>query len=484
MKVTRRFTLALIGGILVVHAASAAVLFVRERRVLESNLSRDARVFGRALGHAVEQAWTSGNEARAMELIRYATEQESHVTLRWVWLDAPPGDPHAPAARAEALAPIGLGRSVVLRLWPAESGETLYTYVPVRAPGRRTGAIEIADPLGDEQDYLRESVVNSVVAALALAAICGGLTAILGFRLIGRPVRRLVEHARAVGRGELGTRLELPARDELGTLAAEMDQMTVSLERARGLLEEETRRRIATVEQLRHADRLTSVGQLASGVAHELGTPLNVIEGHAQLIREDSRAATAHEHAQIITRQCKRMTTIIRQLLDFARRGRSGEDVADAREVARETLRMVEPLLRKQAIEANLEDHGEVLATIGAHQLQQVLVNLVVNAIHAMPTGGELTLKVERRIAANLEDGREAERAVITVEDTGEGMAPETVARVFEPFFTTKDVGEGTGLGLSVAFGIVKDHGGWLEVRSEPGRGSAFTCYLPARGAA
>ncbi|MFH1131114.1 MAG: ATP-binding protein, partial [Pseudomonadota bacterium] len=268
-----------------------------------------------------------------------------------------------------------------------------------------------------------------------------------------------------------------------GMLAQEMNQMTDNLQLARKQLEEETKKRIRAIEQLRHADRLTTVGMLASGIAHELGTPINVIEGHAQLIREDATAGDAiKENTQLITRQCKRMTKIIRQLLDFSRRGTHKDVVADSCEVVRETLRMAEPLMRKQNIEVNFDDDiGEVSVAINFSQLQQVLMNIVINAIHAMPDGGCLTLHVSRCVAANPHTFHEGEYAAIVVTDTGAGMESETAKRIFEPFFTTKDVGEGTGLGLSIAFGIIKDHDGWFEVESELGRGSKFTIFLPLR---
>jgi signal transduction histidine kinase len=316
-----------------------------------------------------------------------------------------------------------------------------------------------------------------------LVALCAALSWLLGVRLIARPAKLVVEQARAIGRGELDQRLHLPARDELGELAAEMNQMCDRLQEARERVEVETQTRIAAVEQLRHADRLKTVGTLASGIAHELGTPINVVEGHAALLREDPTAGpAAKESAEVIGRQCKRMAAIIRQLLDFARRGGPRSMSSDPLEVARQTSSMVAPLARQQGIAVDVDGVADTKLAIAFGALQQVLANLYVNALHAMHEGGTLSVRVEPREAQAPGAAETRDYVALAVRDTGVGMTPETRDRIFEPFFTTKDVGEGTGLGLAVAYAIVEDHGGFIDVESTPGRGSAFTVYLPREG--
>jgi signal transduction histidine kinase len=298
---------------------------------------------------------------------------------------------------------------------------------------------------------------------------------------IGRPVGLLVAYARRVGAGDLSQRLSPRSNDEIGDLAIELSRMCEGLQESRDRAEAEMAERLATVDQLRHADRLATVGTLASGVAHELGTPINVIEGHAQLIQEDRASTEAcKENAEIITRQCKRMAQIIRDLLRFARRSGRRAGAADVAEVARETLRMLEPLRHKRDVTVSVESDGDSAARIESDQMQQVLTNIFVNAIQAMCDGGSLSVRICRdRVAVQGKGQDTAEYLCVRVEDTGTGMDENTKSRIFEPFFTTKDVGDGTGLGLSVAFGIVEDHGGWIDVESEPGRGSVFSIYLP-----
>jgi signal transduction histidine kinase len=478
MRVAHKLTLTLIGGILLVHAGSAWVRVEREVGLFEDDTSRDSKVLGRALRHAVEKTWTTSGEAAAIQLVEHSNTQESHLTIRWVWRDAEPGDTRAPVASRAELARLDHG-SFTAQLGGSEGA--FYTYVPVRVPDGRLGAIEIADAQHDERSYLHRSILIIITATSVLVLLCAALAWVLGDVLIGRPVRMLVEQARRVGRGDLSQRLVPSSRDEMGELAEEMNRMCDGLQEAGARVIAETQARISAIEQLRHADRLKTVGTLASGVAHELGTPINIIDGYAQLIREDRAASErAKEGAEAISKQCKRMTQIIRQLLDFARRGRVDGESTDLRDVARDTLRMLEPLARKRNVSVALaQDDAPAVARIAFGQMQQVLTNIVINGVHAMPNGGTISLGVRCATDPPAESA-DAGYVCVTVADTGTGMDEETRKRIFEPFFTTKDVGEGTGLGLAVVYGIVQDHGGWIDVDSEPGHGSRFSVYLPA----
>jgi len=481
MNVARKFTLALVVGILLVHTGSGMVRVRREMNLFHRDIARDSKVLGRALAHSIERVWATNGERDAMSLLDHANDRESDVSIRWVWLDTPrqtEDDPLLSPAEVDVLL---AGTPVVTRR--DLDVETLYTYVPAVVPTGRPGAIEIIDPLADEHLYLQRSIRNAMIAAVVLVALCATLAWILGERLIGGPVSQLVEQACRVGRGDLSHRIAVRTRDEIGALGVAMNQMCDNLDRARGQVAAETRARMEAIDQLRHADRLKTIGTLASGVAHELGTPLNVIDGHAELIREDSTASEpVREHAVVISRQAKRITGIVRQLLDFARRGEASTATADVRQVARETLRMLEPFAKKRSVSTELvELTSDGLARIDAAELQQVLTNIGINGLQAMTAGGTLALRVERAQAkAPVGGAPERDYLRVRIEDTGTGMCAETAQRVFEPFFTTKDVGDGTGLGLSVAYGIIADRGGWIDVQSEPGRGSCFSVYVPA----
>lgn len=481
MNVARKFTLALVLGILLVHIGSGIVRVRREMDLFQRDIARDSKVLGRALAHSLETVWTTNGERDAMALVEHANDRESDVSIRWIWLDTPPSSEGVPLLTAAEIESLLAGTPVVNR--HKLHVDTVYTYVPVHVPTPRAGAIEIADPLVDEQLYLQRSIRNATIAVFILVALCASLVWVLGTRLIGRPASALVAQAQRVGRGDLGYRILVRTKDEIGALGVAMNQMCDDLEHARAQVAAETSARVEAIDQLRHADRLKTVGTLASGVAHELGTPLNVIDGYAELIRDDAAAPEAvREHAVVISRQAKRIARIVRQLLDFARHGGLRTATSDVRLVARETLGMLEPLARKRSVTTEFtEPTGDSRALIDSDRLQQVLANIGVNGLQAMPAGGRLALRVDRmRARSPIAGSVECDYLRVQIEDTGTGMRAETADRVFEPFFTTKDVGDGTGLGLSVAYGIIADYGGWIDVRSEPGRGSCFSVYVPA----
>jgi signal transduction histidine kinase len=247
------------------------------------------------------------------------------------------------------------------------------------------------------------------------------------------------------------------------------------LDRLRGYVEREARERRLAVDQLRHAERLNLIGKLAAGVAHELGTPINVIAGNAELLdADDVTREMLHVRATRILNQTYRMTRIIQQLLDFGRRSGSGRELVEVGRFVLETAELMRPIVEKLA---RLEVAGtDQVIRVRANRLElgQVVANLVMNGLAAMPDGGLLTIScsIKRRSSG-------APEASISVSDTGTGIPPEDVPRIFDPFFTTKEPGSGTGLGLSVAYGIVRDHDGHIGVDTELGKGSRFTVSLP-----
>jgi two-component system, NtrC family, sensor kinase len=475
MKLVHKLVLGLVAGILFIHAASAILRVQREVALLESDIARDERVLGIAMAIAVERTWSESGERAALDLIEHTDIRKSHLTIRWVPPDAD-GEP------AELIAALERGepRTVLLR---DEDAVRTFTLVDVPDGGR--GAIDITELTADESEYVRGSIRSAVVTTLALIVLSGLIAWWVAAIFVGRPIHRLVDQARRIGAGDLSARVPVLHTDEVGDLSAEMNRMADSLAEAREQAERETKLRLAAVAQLRHADRLTTVGTLAAGIAHELGTPINVITGYAQLVVEDAGAESAHESARIIGQQADRITSIVRQLLDFARRGElDGETpdeapTCDVGRVARETLSMLEATARKASVTLSLDVEDTPLAALRDGELQQVLTNLTMNAIHAMPEGGHLSIQVRGREAVRPGQSDRRRWIQIEVADTGLGMPPETMDRVFEPFFTTKEVGKGTGLGLAVAWGIVCDRGGWIDVDSEPGKGTRFTLWLP-----
>jgi signal transduction histidine kinase len=193
-------------------------------------------------------------------------------------------------------------------------------------------------------------------------------------------------------------------------------------------------------------------------------------------------AEEVQKSAVTIKSEADRIAQIIRQLLDFARRNTPQRKTVDLTEVVGQTVALLAPAVEKR--HATLEvvsEPASVIVNIDSGQIQQTLTNLIVNASEAMPKGGVVGIAISRtHVTPPPGSGCvPGVYARVAVTDHGEGIAPEILDQVFEPFFTTKQVGEGTGLGLSIAYGIVKEHGGWIDVRSELGQGSCFSVYLP-----
>jgi signal transduction histidine kinase len=264
-----------------------------------------------------------------------------------------------------------------------------------------------------------------------------------------------------------------------------MNVMCERLAEADARLKTETRARLAAIEQLRHADRLRTVGQLSAGVAHELGTPLNIVLGRAKMIAQGKASGPKlRDYAVIISEQSERMARIIRQLLDYARVREPKTHRQDLNRLVQQTAELIKPLAERREVRIDVLSQGPVFARIDAVQVQQAITNVIVNAVHASASGGVVTVSMGQRRASHPELGlSEGDYGFVRVSDTGAGMSEYTLDKVFDPFFTTKPIGEGTGLGLAVTQGIVSEHRGWIDARSQPGQGSTFTIYLPLAGA-
>jgi two-component system NtrC family sensor kinase len=478
MKLARKLTIGLALGIFCVMAVNAYVRVQREIRLFEADRLDEERLHGRILRAAVEAVWASEGEERAIELVADANQALSEVQFRWVWLDDE-GESSAVSLSRQQKRALIRGASAVRM----PTKKHVYVYLPVRlGDGSRPAALEIRESLDLQQSYLRDSVTLVAMTTLGVTAVCGLIAMGLGMLFVGRPMRRLYDQTRRIGRGDFSQRLAIHQRDEIGELAGEINAMCDQLVAANERAAKETETRIATLEQLRHVDRLKTVGELASGVAHELGTPLNVVMGHARIMMKDPDARdSVMTGARVIVEQAERMTAIIRQLLDFARRRTPKLEAWDLRAIVRETVGMLSPLARKRGVAVSFaEGEAPGLAHVDRFQVQQVITNLTMNAIQAVPSGGHVDVEVEGAVAPENAAAPRHEGGFVrvTVRDDGPGIPADAVGRIFEPFFTTKSVGEGTGLGLSVAYGIVQEHGGWIDVESREGKGSTFAVYL------
>jgi signal transduction histidine kinase len=462
-------------GVLVLLVADGVFLVRREIQILDRDTEVNATHLGLTYGSLLRRVARLDGPDEAVALVQGLNREEYGVRVRWTWLDATAPEHRAPRLDAAALDSVRAGH-VISRKEPGVDGVALRrTYVPVSLDPRRPGALEMTESLSSLQSYQRLIVTRAAVFG-ASAALIGLILSWTVLRvLVGHPLDRMVAQTVAIGAGDFSGRLRIAARGELTDLAQAMNRMCAQLEEARATLLAETRAKIEAVQQLRHTERLAVLGRISSGLAHELGTPLNVVSGRASMIgSQQLSAAEVADRARIIGDQSDRMAGIIRQFLDYARHPSSRRERESLSDLVDDALRLLRPVARASGVElVRGADERPAPLLVDREQMEQVLTNLVVNAIQAMPGGGRVRVSVLRG-RGETEDG-----ARILVADDGPGIPPEVLSQIFEPFYTTKESGQGTGLGLSIVKGIVEEHGGRIAVESSAGRGSVFTVDLP-----
>lgn len=383
------------------------------------------------------------------------------------------------------------------RMYRAENGKEVlgFTKAIYNQPGCSTeachfhrnehtilGVMDISISLENLQKKSNEYRLQFIVMTCLLLLLIGVLITFLTRRLVNRPVQRLMKHISQVASGNLDARVAATSNDELGELSVALNRMTDNLAKASAELNvwasslehkvEERSQEIKRMEtQLHHSEKLASLGNLVAGIAHEINNPLTGVLLYASIISEDSRLnPMLKADLERIIAETRRCAEIVKQLLEFSR-----EAVAHKEAISITTLldKVVGLLYRQPSFHnititcnyaPNLPD-----VFVDPSQIQQVFVNLFINASHAMPDGGELT------ITTTLFNGGSYVR--IEIRDTGCGIGQENLNLIFDPFFTTK--AEGTGLGLSISYGIVKNNGGKIEVSSTVGVGSTFMIQLP-----
>lgn len=382
-----------------------------------------------------------------------------------------------------------LDRAFVVNDWYISAYEPI-----VDSHGERVGMLYVG--------FLEAPFRQSKLATLV--AICAAFLAVTVFSIplflrwagsIFRPLEKIVETIGAVENGDMGARTGTrPVNDEIGRVATHLDGLLDRIEQRDAELRafnEELNDRVeartselkATNKQLEEmtrqlvmSEKLAAIGEITASVAHEINNPIAVIQGNLEVLRSliGDRAKDAETELRLIDEQTDRVSQIVTRLLQFARPDEySGADASSLPgEAVESCMPLIRHLLNKNEISFDFEDRASFEVAISRTELQQVLINLMVNAIHAMPEGGRLTVLVQDcRLAGR--DGVE-----ITVADTGAGIQASELQRIFDPFYTTKK-GKGTGLGLSITQMLVMRQGGTVSVESEPGRGTRFLIRLP-----
>ena len=350
---------------------------------------------------------------------------------------------------------------------------------PLTKEKRVVGALELRiaiDRLVPRSiDYLLMTVAGGLLLFFAV------LVAIFSRRAIGRPIASLMDGMDEVIRGDLTATLPLERSDEIGLIAYRFNEMTARLRAAQDEIRRQGDTKLQLEQRLRQSEKLATIGQLSAEIAHEVGTPLNVIGGRARVLeRKAEQPDGVRKNAKIIADQAARITKIIQQMLDLARARAPQRGDVDLRQIVEDALVFLE--YQTSQIRLIRELPRDLPSVYGdADALQQVVLNLLLNAIQAMPGRGTLRIHgaAVRRRKGGLDLAPPQEYVVLEIEDDGAGLATGEIEKIFDPFYSTKDKGQGTGLGLTVVAGIVKDHDGWVEVDPREPRGTIFRVYLP-----
>jgi signal transduction histidine kinase len=357
-------------------------------------------------------------------------------------------------------------------------------YTDLRLRGQTVGSLGVALP----NSYAISKEAQSRWVFILVFTIGTAGTILVGYALaqnIARPILHLRSLSQSVASGDLNQESGLERTDEIGELADAFDQMTENLRQrtaeAERLYAETAQHNIElaatnqrlreTQEQLVQSEKLAAVGLLTAGIVHDVKNPLTVIKGTAELLQEDADLAPEMQRALSLIREgAVKANKIVSDLLTFARQAPPDLKPQDLRETVQAAMRLTTYLTRQAQVRMNAELPEQAVITVyDTQQIEQVFINLITNAVQATNERGTLWIRLRQDDAY----------AATSFEDTGSGIAPEHLHRIFDPFFTTKPEGQGTGLGLSVGYGIIASHGGRIEVSSEVGKGSTFTVYLP-----
>ena len=464
MKLGLRLLLSVAGVLCILVVLFAALDQHRLRTLLEKDLRRDALHLSRALATSLEDVHRHGGDEGVRRRLEDVDLHDDAVEVRWVVLEELTRSGFGQDFQGVSF--VRVGRSA-----NREAEEVAIGLAPLRVAGELRGAIQVSESLGRSEAYLAGSRQSYAATALALWATALAAAFLLGRRWIVEPVLRIQEHMKLFGAGKIVEPLLVDGDDELSELAEGLNEMCAALRS-----EEERGRAISN--QLQHAERLLTVGKLAAGLAHEIGSPLHVISGRARrIMRRHEGDDDSERDAQIIRDQAERISEVTRKLLDFARRDTPARVSVDPSSIAASVVAILEPEAVRRGSRLELEEGSfEEKVELDPRQVEQVLVNLIMNGVDATGDGGVVRVEVrpERDDAGVL--GVE-----FVIEDDGEGIDPADRSHVFDPFFTTKAVGEGTGLGLSVVHGIVQDHGGRVRLESELGGGTTVRVHLPGR---
>lgn len=474
MRISTKLTLGFSATTLVLFGGYALWHVQAETRELYEALEKETRLLTRSLQVSLENALRDDQQGDVDELVQRLELLDRSLDvfvydaagelLSSSGVAAPPPW-RVPSRQAPE-------KDLRLRYEPADEPQQLVLGAPLVDGERLLGWLTLHRPLDEVHADLQATARRAALSLLVVVASLAVIALLLGNLHLARPLAALERAMRDIRGGVLSVTLDNHRHDEIGRLAQEFNRMAARLREVQSLLatEAETRR---TLEQaLQQADKLATIGQLAAGLAHEIGSPLLVLSGRARALLERSdQPEEVRRNAELLVAQTTRITRIVEQLLQVGRRRAVSPGPCDVADAARTVASLLEVEARRHGVHIDLEVNPQAPpARATADHLQQIALNLMKNALQATPRGGRIAVLVEPA----------GPRVRLEVCDSGPGIPEEEAARLFSPFFTTRSATGGTGMGLAVVRGLVEEHRGTVHVQSEPGRGSRFVVELPA----
>lgn len=454
-QISFRIALAMLPALVLVLLLFGVATAMREGDVIELEMQRDADAVALSLAEVLRHEGVDADGARAH--LESVDEKLAHLAIRLA------DDPVA-AGNVDGMQVVGVA--------------------PLETDGR-TQWVVVTEPLQERDAFVLRALLADAVGSVVATLVAWAFAVAVGRTLVQSRVIRLIHRLEAVGRGEYRAPPLALGADELGVLGEAVDRMAQQIEEARAHAQSEAEARQRVLLQLRRADRLAAVGRTVAVFAHEVGTPLGVIVGRAERLERPVNPDGVRNGARIIHEQADRIAAFVRRLLDYARHDDTFELAPlDLGAVVRRSTPMMADRGRARgvAIETRLPG-GAPIVDGDAKALEQVVVNLLANAIDASPADATVTVRIEpAHCDEAAERGLPSDHLHLVVEDRGPGIPIEVRPRVFDPFFSTKAPGEGTGLGLAIVAEIVQDHAGAVTVEDRDGGGCRIVVHLPTGG--
>jgi signal transduction histidine kinase len=483
LRLAVRHSAAIVFTSLVVFGAYGGWLLFDEAADLDSSTERELRFVGTSLRVGLENALRdrqlSDVEETTLRLEGVDTPIDVFVFERTGSVVAAPGGLPEGPLRSE------LSRLVDAAKADVETRVTRSDELPARSlllatpllsdDGEVLGVLAVVRPLDDANADLLETTGGVVLTIGTFVVLAAAVGSVVGDRWLARPLNKLVGAMRRARAGDWSERVPVPPDDEVARVTVEFNAMLGDLAEARARGDREAEGRRAALHSLQAADRLVTVGQLSAAVAHEIGSPLQVLHGRARsLVDRPHDVESTARVGRILVEESERIGRIVSQLLSLTRQRPPTRVEVDLVEASRQVCNLLELEGKRLGVALAAPTGAPLVVTADPDQVRQVVLNLVTNALAATPRGG--------RVAVTVEPGDS--RVRLQVVDDGVGMSDEVRTRAFEPLFTTRSDRGGAGLGLYVVRSIVREHGGDVEIESSESRGTSVRVFWPRDGAA